>query len=171
MATRKRQPCLSPSFDLHLNGSPLEGVESYRYLGIVITPKLSWSTHIDLVCTKARKLISMLHRRFNTWADTNTLLCIYLTCIRPHLEYACQLWDPHPSSSIQQIEAVQKFACKVCLKRWDMDYDSMMEHLNISPLSVHRQYLKLTTMHNIISGHFYFPSHIFIPNNYSYSCV
>ena len=45
VATRKRQPRLSTSFDLHLNGSPLERVESYRYLGIVITMKLSWSTH------------------------------------------------------------------------------------------------------------------------------
>ena len=31
--------------------------------------------------------------------------------------------DLHTSSSIRQIEAINKFACKVCLKRWNMNYD------------------------------------------------
>ena len=33
----------------------------------------------------------MLYRQFCCWADTTTLLTLYLTCIRPHLEYACTL--------------------------------------------------------------------------------
>ena len=112
----------------------------------------SRSPHSALHSSSYLSYVGMLHRCFNTWADNNTLHCIYLTCIRPvHLEYACQLRGPHTSSS--QIEVAQKFALS---ERWDIDYDSMMEHSNISPLSVHRQYLKLTIMHNIISGNFYF---------------
>jgi len=28
-----------------------------------------------------------------SFTNTNSLLTIYCTCIRPHLEYACQFWD------------------------------------------------------------------------------
>ena len=135
-----------------------------------MTSKLTWNDHINQICTKARKLVGMLYRQFYTWADTNTLLCIYLTCIRPHLEYACQLWDPYTSKGKQALEAVQKFACKVCLKKWDLDYERMLQLLDLQPLSVRRQYLKLTTMYNIIAGNSYFPPYIFVPSNFPYSC-
>ena len=65
----------------------------------------------------------MIYRQFY---DTNTLLRIYLTCIRPQLEYVCQLWYPNTTKGIQSLELVQKFACKVCLL-WDMNYESVLQ--------------------------------------------
>ena len=38
----------------------------------------------------------------------------------------------------------------------------MLQLLNLFRLSVHRKYLKLTTMYNIVSGHMYLPSSIFV---------
>ena len=115
IASRKRQPTL-PSSGLHLNGEALEHVRSYRYLGILVTETLTWSEHIQQVCSKARKLSGMMYRQFYFWTNTSVLRSIYITCIRPHLEYAAQLWDPHVKRDIQMLESVQKFACKVCLK-------------------------------------------------------
>ena len=105
-----------------------------------------------------------MYRKYYTWTDTPVLRCLYLTCIRPHLEYACQLWDPFTQNGINTLESVQKFACKVCLKRWDLDYDSMLAQLNIPKLTTRRKYLKLTTMYNITRGNYYFPSGFFVQN-------
>ena len=121
------------------------------------------------ICSKARKLIGMLHRRFSSWADTNTLRCLYLTCIRPHLEYASQLLDPYTNKGIQFLESVQKFACKVCLQQWNLDYDSMLQLLNFPPLSTRRNFLKLTTMYKIIGNFSYFPPGVFVQHNFPYS--
>ena len=88
--------------------------------------------------SKARKLVGMLYRQFSTWADTTTLRSLYLTCKRPHLEYACQLWDPYTHHGNQLLESVQKIACKVCL---NLDYDCMLELLDIPPLSNRRKYV------------------------------
>ena len=128
ICSRKRQPYLPPT-GLLLADTVLEQVDSYRYLGVLVTSKLTWSDHIEQICSKARKLVGLLYRQFYNWADSNTLLLIYLTCIWPHLEYACQLWDPFTNKCIQSLEAVQKFACKFCLKQWDLDYDSMLQML------------------------------------------
>ena len=160
IASRKRQPTL-PSSGLHLNGEALEHVRSYRYLGILVTETLTWSEHIQQVCSKARKLIGMMYRQFYFWTNTSVLRSIYITCIRPHLEYAAQLWDPHVKRDIQMLESVQKFACKVCLKCWDMDYDNMLHCLDLPLLRVRRQHLKLITMFNIVNGNIVFPAGIF----------
>ena len=124
IASRKRQPTL-PSSGLHLNGQALEHVRSYQYLGVLVTETLTWSEHLQQVCTNARRLIGMMYRQFYLWTDTSVLRSIYITCICPHLEYAAQLWDPHVKRDIQLLESVQKFACKVCLKCWDMGYNNV----------------------------------------------
>ena len=131
---------------------------------MTITSKLDWTRHINHVATKARKLVGMLYRKYYTWTDTPVLRCLYLSCIRPHLEYACQLWDPFTQNGINTLESVQKFACKVCLERWDLDYDSMLAQLNIPKLTTRRKYLKLTTMYNITRGNYYFPFGFFVQN-------
>ena len=65
--------------------------------------------------------------------------------------------DPYNKKDIELLESVQKFACKVCLKCWDMDYQNMLHCLDIPPLSVRRRYLKLITMFNIVNGQSFFP--------------
>jgi len=97
------------------------------------------------------------------------MLRIYVTCIRPHLEYACQLWDPYTTKGIQSLESVQKFACKVCLKQWDMNYESMLEQLDLTPLSQRRKLLKLITEYNIVNGIVYFPNGYFVQRPFPYS--
>ena len=59
------------------------------------------------------------------------------------------------SRDIQMLESVQKFACKVCLKCWNMDYDNMLHCLDLPFLRVRRQHLKLITMFNIIWKQFF----------------
>ena len=85
---------------LYLSGQPLEQVQSYKYLGVIITSDLSWSVHIQSICLKSRRLVGLLYRQFYDNANSNTLRQFYLSCIRPHLEYACTVWDPHLAKEI-----------------------------------------------------------------------
>ena len=41
----------------------------------------------------------------------------------------------------------------------------MLQLLNLPPLSVRREYLKLTAMYNILNGYSYYPSGIFVQIN------
>ena len=84
----------------------------------------------------------MLYRQFYNCADTSTIRTLYLTLVRPHLEYASQVWDPHLIKDCKQLEDVQKFACKVSLKNWSTTYDEMLGTLNIPTLGQRRKALK-----------------------------
>ena len=78
-----------------LLGSVLEQVDCYKYLGVLLTSDLSWSFHVGSICTKARHVLGLLYRRFPGSTSQNSLKQLYLSLVRPHMEYACQVWDPH----------------------------------------------------------------------------
>ena len=107
---------LSSLPSLFLSGAPLQLVSEFKYLGVTLTSSLSWTTHISSVCAKSRRLLGLLYRRFYTFSDSPSLLKLYSSLIRPHLEYCSFLWDPHSSHLSSQLEKIQFFAAKICSK-------------------------------------------------------
>ena len=51
-----------------------------------------------------------------------------------------------------------------------MDYESMLQQLELTSLSQRRKFLKLTTMYNI-NGTLYFPTGYFVQNYFPYSVM
>ena len=94
----------------------------------------------------------MLFRQFYYCANMSTIRTLYLTFIRPHLEYANQVWDPYLVKDCKMLEDVQKFACKVCLKSWNTTYDEMLDSLKCPKLEQRRKALKLCFMHKLVEA-------------------
>ena len=155
MISRRRNSVQPPQ--LILNGMPLEQVETFKYLGVLLSSELSWSAHIESICTKARKLSGLLYRRFYGNVNQQSMYSLYSTLVRPHLEYAAPIWDPHLVKDVKKLENVQKFAMKMCSKQWDLGYQDLLELSQLLTLQNHRLYLKLCTLYKIIHGCFYFP--------------
>ena len=64
--------------------------------------------HIASVYKKGRQQIGILYRKFYGHSNFSTLRQLYLAYVRPHLEYAAQVWDPHHQGLIDSLEKVQK---------------------------------------------------------------
>ena len=112
---------------------------------------------VSTVCKKARQKIGVMYRKFYH-ANTPTLLQLYKACIRPHLEYAAPVWDPHQLGLIKCLENVQKFALKVCTKSWNIDYESMLTSCNLTSLASRWRFLKLCILYQITHGTLNFPN-------------
>ena len=93
VGSRKRAGILPPP--LTLKGQLLQQVDHFKYLGLLLSSDLSWSSHVENICNKARKLLGLLYRQYYQLAEPNTLLQLYLSLIRPHLEYASPVWNPY----------------------------------------------------------------------------
>ena len=63
----KRNSVTDP--DLTLYKEPIEKVSSYRYLSVTIADLL-WSTRIDQMTSKVRKIIGLIYRQFQTHSQT-----------------------------------------------------------------------------------------------------
>ena len=92
----------------HLNNLPLEIVDSYKYLGVKITSKLSWKDHIAEVAI--HQSISHLQstETLDAWMYATTQTRAYISLVRPHLETCAPVWSPHWKGSKEQLEKVQR---------------------------------------------------------------
>ncbi len=101
--------------------------------------------------------MGLLYRQFYQYADTNTLRKLYVSLIRPHLEYACSVWDPFSAKDCDILESVQRFASRVCLKNWSCEYPEMLNSLNLPSLATRRKVINLSLMYKIANGLAMFP--------------
>ena len=93
---------------------------------------------------------------------------LYLSLVRPHLEYASDVWDPHLQRDRLLIENVQKFGLRICAKQWDLGYDELFTNFNVPKLQSCQVQHKLCTMFKILHDLISFPSSIFVhrPSRY-----
>ncbi len=62
-------------------------------LGIHIQEDLKWNTHVNKIVLRHSQRLSMTVSK-KAGMDQTQLLKVYLSRIRPILEYACQVWSP-----------------------------------------------------------------------------
>ena len=110
LISRKRNRINNPP-TITINSQILESVPTFKYLGLLLT---SDRLGIEGACTKAKKILGLLYRRFYHDADQDTLRQLYISIVQPHMEYAAPVWDPHLRKDQDLLESAQKFACKMC---------------------------------------------------------
>ena len=163
LVSRKRNTtvCLKP---LQLDGEVLETVECYKYLGVMLTSDLSWSVHVAAICSKARRVLGILYRQFYSNSTCAVLLQLYLSLVRPHLEYAAAVWSPHLKRDIALIEGVQKFALRMVYGDWGASYDHLLSLSNLCTLEERRVVMRLSVLYQILNGSWYFQTGVFLPD-------
>jgi hypothetical protein len=158
--TRKPQSQFTPCLQLH--DQELERVSTYKYLGLLLSNDLSWSHHIKHLCSKARKILGLIYRRFYQFSSSESLFQMYISLVCPNVEYASQVWNPYKIGEVNSIESVQKFALRMCSKNWNAGYEELLELFSLPDLHQRRLYLDLCSMFRIVHGMFYFPSAVFV---------
>ena len=160
LISKKRNP---PNLNLNIDGVNIERVQHFRLLGVIISNDLTWSEHIATVCGKAKRLIGFLYRYFNQ-ADTSCLEHLYMTLVRPMLDYGCCVWSPYQAKYVDQLESVQTFAARLATKKWSSDSDSLRSLLGWSTLASRRSYMKLCLCRRILVGDSLIPDSTFSPH-------
>ena len=133
-----------------LNDHPLEVVHQIKYLGVTFSLNLCWSTHIQTICKKARRIIGILYRQFcSTGTHSSSVLKLYIALVRPHLEYAAQVWIPHLAKDILSQERVQNVGLRICLRNYHTSYEYLLHFFKIPSLKNRRIFLSLCTFYLI----------------------
>ena len=89
-----------------MNNTIINQDTEHKHLCLEISNDGSWQKHIDLIAKKVFTRVNIL-RKFNFFLDRKTLEKIYLTFIRPILEYADVVWDIKTLFLVNKSENVQ----------------------------------------------------------------
>ena len=84
-----------------------------KLLGVTISQDLTWNKHVDNIVKKAGKRLYMLYQLKRAGITQKDLVSVYVSVVRPVLEYACPVWHNNlPQYLSDNIEVIQKRALK-----------------------------------------------------------
>ena len=78
--------------------------------GIMLCPGITLTLATPL---KANRLLGLIKRTFS-YLESQMLRLLYITLIRPHLDYACVVWNPYQLGDIRALEQVQRRVTRTC---------------------------------------------------------
>ena len=107
--SKKRNPI---KLDIHIDDTPIPQANSHKHLGLVLNNKLSWSDHVEHIRSKAAKKVGLL-RRIRKRLPSLVLRTLYITCIRPTLEYASGAWGGVGTHDADRLERLQRSAARL----------------------------------------------------------
>ena len=119
-----------------LNGQKLSVVDKHKHRGVIISTKLSWSSHIDEAVAKARRVWGII-RRTTRGANVLAKLQLYKSLVVPVLECASPVWSPFTKKDTQKLKLVQRHVTKAILGYQDMDYETRLHVLGLVSLEEH----------------------------------
>ena len=90
-----------------MDGTALESVTQEKDLGVLIDSTAKPSLQCAKAAQKANQVLGQLLRSFHS-RDMTTLVQLYKVFVRPHLEYAVQVWCPYTSNDTNALEKVQR---------------------------------------------------------------
>ena len=109
-------------------------VPSAKVLGLYFSSDLSWNVHVEHIVCKASKRLFFLRVLKRSGLGLSSLIQVYTTCIRPVLEYACQVWNFNsPDYLKEEIERIQKRALRIICP--NLSYRRALEASEIPLLS------------------------------------
>ena len=111
-----------------INGDELEHVFEEKDLGVTVDYELTFEQHISQKVKKANAIMGLIRRSF-TFLDQKLFRQLYITFVRPHLEYAQAVWAPHLAKHVNLLENVQKRATRLVDGLHDVDYSDRLQLL------------------------------------------
>ena len=140
-----------PSHEYALQGMVLERSDSERDLGVLVMPDLSPEKHINAIVKSAYALLANIRISFR-YIDKDIFKNIYVAYVRPKLEYAAPVWNPHLKKHIQKLERVQRHATRMVPELRDLSYGERLKELDLPTLEQRRERGDMITVFKFMKG-------------------
>ena len=115
----------------------VEQVDHAKLFGVTISHDLSWNKHVENIVKKAGKRLYMLYQLKRAGISQSVLVTVYLSVVRPVLEYACPVWHTNLQQYLSDnIESIQKRALK-CIFRGS-SYNEILCNVGLQTLKDRR---------------------------------
>ena len=103
-----RQQKRVKELNITINGTIIERVQSFNFLGITISESMSWANHLLFIKKKISKVIGILYRLKNTF-PSEVLKTLYKSLVLSYINYGLLLCGVE----VKNLEVIQKRAIRL----------------------------------------------------------
>ena len=80
-------------------------------LGLTISADMTVSEQCGIATAKGNQTLGLIRRNI-VYKETELIIPLYKTIVRPHLEYCIQAWRPYRKKDIDMLERIQRRGTK-----------------------------------------------------------
>ena len=118
--------------------SSIHESKNLKILGITVDDRLSFNIHINNICDKINRIVSLLYR-IRYFMPKNALNLIYKSLVQSTIDYGISLYGFTYKTHYQRIESIQRRAVRlICRERNNVC--SLYKSLNWMPFTNRRNY-------------------------------
>jgi hypothetical protein len=113
--------------ELYIDGTKIDFVTTFNYLGLMVDQNLSWKNHVDAVAKKISKTLGIM-TKLKHILPSHALLNIYNALVLSHLNYGLIVWGGKSSRLLK----LQKRAVRIiCKSSYNSHTDGLFRKLNL----------------------------------------
>ena len=124
---------------LHIDNNLLEEVKNMTLLGFVFSNNMSMKNNTYNLIKKANQRMTIIRKLYNFSVPTKDLVQIYCLFVRSILEFNSCVWFASITEQEKEdLERVQKIACRLILREKYLSYEKSLSILQIQTLEARR---------------------------------
>ena len=137
---------------LYMDQQLIAHVNDHKHLGIFLSGDCSWHKHIDYIQSKAWPKLNIM-RKLKYQLDRKSLEIIYLSFVRPLLEYGDTIWDNCTLSEQDELNKIQNEAARICTGATRLvSLNKLKAEIGWESLEFRRKKHKLILFYKMIHG-------------------
>ena len=134
------------------NNHVINNVRSHKHLGITLSSDLRWTNHINNVVSNGSKRLDLM-RGLKYTVDRRSLEIIYMSFVRPCLEYGDSLFAGTYETDLLRLDALQVEAMRIVAGATARsNINALYQETDWQPLSERRKVHSLTMLYKIVNG-------------------
>ena len=142
-----------PQLNIQIDGHDIANVSQQKLLGVIIDDKLTWSPHIEKVCSAMSSKISLL-RQLAKYVSVDILKKFYQGYILPLIDYGSITWSGTSTANLERIHKLQKRAARIILHRdYSTPSSDMFIELGWQPITKRLAFNKAVFTYKALNGH------------------
>ena len=128
------------------NRTEIQKMKSEKDLGVIIDDKLKFREHITQKVNIANRNLGIIFRPF-TYMDKEIILNLYKAMVRPHIEYATQVWPPIYKKDKVILKHVQRRATRLIQNK---SYQERLKFFGLPSLEYRRERADMAQVYKIM---------------------
>ena len=119
------------------NNTVLLSTEREKDVGVVVSSDMKVSEQCGIAARKGNQILGLIRRNI-AYRDNRLIIPLYISLVRPHLEYCIQAWRPNMRKNIDKLERVQRRATRLISEISQLSYEELLQQCRLTTLETRR---------------------------------